>query len=501
MNPAPWLLASTNVDALRYDVARAAAAEWRRVPLPTRARRLGRVADALLEREGELVELIGRENGKRPVEALGHEIGASVANIRWMCGAGLAELRPRAVPIPLMPHRKAEQIREPWGVVLVISPWNFPLSIPLGHVVAGLLSGNAVVLKPSEITPEIGNAIESLLAPAGLPPALFSVVQGDGRVGAALVAAKPDKVFFTGSLATGRKVMQAAAEHPIPVCMELGGVDAMIVLDDADLDFASSAAVWGGFFNGGQVCASVERLLVQESVREAFIARVVAKANELEPATDLGRITADKQREVYDRHLADARERGLQIRCGGEYVGPRTLAPTVIDGAGIEEAAVYREETFGPIIAAAGFRSDADAAARHNALWSGLTVSIFSGNEGRARALAERLDAGLVSINDVAATLHAVPELPWGGVGSSGFGRSHGAEGMLEFSWSKVVDQPRGAHLDFKRPWWFPYDATQTEVLRQHTRLLGARTVAEGVRAAGKLGASVAKLLFKRPRT
>jgi succinate-semialdehyde dehydrogenase/glutarate-semialdehyde dehydrogenase len=182
-------------------------------------------------------------------------------------------------------------------------------------------------------------------------------------------------------------------------------------------------------------------------------------------------------------------------------VGPRTLAPTVIDGEGIEEAAVYREETFGPIIAATAFRSDADAAARHNALWGGLTVSIFSRNEARARALAERLDAGLVSINDVAATLHAVPELPWGGVGSSGFGRSHGAEGLLEFSWSKVIDRPRAAHLDFKRPWWFPYDATQTEVLRQHTRLLGARTVAEGVRAASKLGAGFVKLLFKRPRT
>jgi len=503
-SPAPpptWLMASADLDTLRLQNARAAQREWAQVSPQQRARQLSRVADALLAREDELVALIQRENGKQPVEALGHEVGASVANIRWLCRSGPDALAPHPVSIAEMPHRRATQAPQPWGLVLVISPWNFPLSIPLGQVIAGLLAGNAVILKPSEITPEIGSVIESLLAPAALPAGLFNVVLGDGQVGASLIAARPDKVFFTGSMATGRKVMRAAAAHPIPVCLELGGVDAMIVLDDADLDLASSAAVWGGFFNGGQVCASVERLLVAESVREAFVSRVVAKAQALEPATDLGRITAPKQREIYDRHLQDARDRGLQIRCGGEYVGPDTLTPTVIDGPGIEASAVYREETFGPIIAAAGFRSDNDAIARHNALWGGLTVSIFSADERRATAMAQRLDAGLVSVNDVAATLHALPQLPWGGVGSSGFGRSHGIEGLLEFTWPKIIETPRAGHLGFKRPWWFPYGADQTELMRQHGRLLGATNVRDGARAAAAMGKSFVKLMLGAPRT
>ncbi len=493
-------MAHDDVITLRYQVARRAQAQWAAVPAAQRARQLARAADWMLDHADEVIATIVHENGKRPVEALGHELSASVANIRWLCEHGPAALRPQDVPLPLMPHRRAELRREPWGVVLVIAPWNFPLSIPLGHVFAALLAGNAVILKPSEITPTIGALIDDILADCGLPANLVGLVQGDGKVGQRLIAGRPDKILFTGSLATGRKVMEAAAAVPIPVCMELGGVDAMIVLPDADLDLASSAAVWGSMFNGGQVCASVERLLVHESIREAFVGRVVDKARSLEPATDLGRITAPRQRDVYDRHLADARERGLTIRCGGDYCTPDTLAPTVVEGEGIEDAAVYREETFGPMLAVRSFRRDDDAVRMHEELDGGLTASVFSRNEARAAAVASRLSAGLVSINDVAATLHALPQLPWGGVGSSGFGRSHGIEGLVALTRSKVVDTPRAGGLGFKRPWWFPYDATQREVIAAHARLVGSGSLRKRARAAADLGRSTLRLLLRHPR-
>lgn len=492
-----WLISTEDVHTLRMRVAREAQRHWASVPLRQRARQLERATDYLVAHQAELVDLIGRENGKREVEAIGHEVAASIANVRWLCSRGRKALEPEAVGLPWMPHRRATVMREPWGVALIISPWNFPLSIPLAQAVAGLLAGNAVLLKPSEVTPEIGAAIEEILAPCRLPAGLFGVVQGDGTVGAELIARRPDKVFFTGSLATGRKVMAAAAQHPIPVCVELGGVDAMIVLEDADLDLSSSAAVWGGFFNGGQVCASVERLLVHDSIREAFLQRVVTKTRSLEPATDLGRITAARQHDVYSRHLADARERGLEFHCGGGYVDEQTLEPTVIEADA--DALVYKEETFGPVIAVRTFRQDAEAVAMHNELWGGLTASVFSGDEARAQSVAHQLRAGLVSVNDVAATLHAMPELPWGGVGSAGFGRSHGLDGLLEFTWSKVIDQPR-AGLDFKRPWWFPYDHAQTDVIREYSKLIGADSLAAGARAAARTGRAALRLLFRKPR-
>lgn len=496
---APWLLSGEDEFELRFRLARAAQPAWAALPLDERARRLARVADALLDRMDEIAALISEENGKRKVEAIGHEVGASVSNVRWLCERGVRALRTESVAMPWMPHRRAQTERRPWGLVLVVSPWNFPLSIPLGQVVAGLLAGNAVILKPSEVTPRVGALIEELLEPCNLPPNLFAVVQGDGAVGARLLELRPDKVFFTGSLATGRKVMEAAARFPIPVCMELGGVDAMIVLEDADLDYASSAAVWGGFFNGGQVCASVERVLVHESVRDNFLRRLVDKARALEPAVDLGRITADKQRAIYERHLDDARARGLDIHCGGDYVDASTLSPTVVDVERGREALVYREESFGPLVAVHGFRRDEEAVALHNELWGGLTASIFSRDEARARAVASSLDAGIVAINDVAATMHAVPELPWGGVGSSGFGRSHGVEGLMEFTWTRVLDTPRVGRR-FKRPWWFPYGGPQADMIAAYTRVVGERRVGRRLRAVADLGRSAVRLLGRHPR-
>jgi succinate-semialdehyde dehydrogenase/glutarate-semialdehyde dehydrogenase len=240
----PPLLSREPEISLRYRLARDAQVQWAGLSVRARARRLGEAADVLLERMEDLADLIVEENGKPRVEAYGHEIGPSAAHVRYMCALAPRLLVPRRFSPAVLPIRQVTVSPAPLGVVLIISPWNVPLAIPFGQALAALLAGNAVVLKPSEVTPRIGDAIGEVFAACGLPPNLFSVVQGDGRVGAELIAARPDKVLFTGSLATGRKVMAAAAVHPIPVSLELGGVDALVVCRDADVELKPCVKSW-----------------------------------------------------------------------------------------------------------------------------------------------------------------------------------------------------------------------------------------------------------------
>lgn len=476
--------------AFRITAARAAQAAWAAVPVAERARRLHAVGDALLARMDEIVATIRAENGKPEVEAIGHEVGGAVAAVRWACDHAARVLAPTPAPVPFLPHRAPVVERVPFGVALVIAPWNFPLSIPLGQVIAGLVAGNAVILKPSEASPRVGALVVDLFRAAALPPDLLQLVQGDGRVGAALIDARPDKVFFTGSLATGRKVMAACARFPIPVSLELGGTDALIVLDDADLELAASAALWGATLNGGQVCASVERILVDERVADAFVGLLRAKADALDPA-DVGPCAFPPQAKVWARHLDDARARGLDVWERHGF--------TLVTGAGVRDAEVYRDETFGPIVALTTFRGDDAAARLHDDCAFGLTASVFSSDLARAGALARRLRAGLVSINDVAATLHAFGELPWGGVAGSGFGRSHGEEGLREFTFARVIDAPR-VDAAVKRPWWYPYDPDQTDVVRDFVRVVGERSAARRLGAARRMAGAFAAMLRRSPR-
>ncbi|HJN75911.1 MAG TPA: aldehyde dehydrogenase family protein [Myxococcota bacterium] len=479
--------------------ARRAQARWAALPVEERARRLRPAIDSLLERREQIADIVCEENGKPRVEALLHEIGASVGKLDWLCREAPSILAPEARRLTWMPTRRAEVHRVPHGVVLVISPWNVPLGIPLGQVAAALLAGNAVVLKPSEVTPRCGAVVGELFAGCDLPSGLLQVVQGDGAVGASLIAQKPDKVLFTGSVATGRKVMKAAAEHPIPVGLELGGIDALIVCDDADLEYAASAAAWGATFNGGQVCASVERLLVQASVYEPFLALLQDKLERVDPATELGRITAQRQKRVYEHHLEDMKARGLDIRTGGEFIDELRLAPTLVAGEGVGESAVWREESFGPLVAARPFDTDDQAVQLHDATEFGLTASVFSRNPERARALAGRLRVGLVSINDVGASLYGHAELPWGGVGQSGFGRSQGKEGLLELTYAKVIeDGPAG--FEAKRPWWYPYDQDQLQLLSMFGQLIGSRSHLGRARLLARMGGRAARMVTRSPR-
>jgi succinate-semialdehyde dehydrogenase/glutarate-semialdehyde dehydrogenase len=487
--------------AERVAAARSLAHTWEHEPIAARVERLRPLFAELRNRRDEIADLICEENGKPRVEAVGHEITTCLANLDFLLRRAPEVLGPRKQGLKWMPNRQAMIIRRAHGVVLVISPWNVPLAIPLAAVLSSVLAGNAVILKPSEVTPRIGGLIGDLLRCCHLPPGLVQVIQGDGKVGAGLIAARPDKVFFTGSVATGRRVMAAAAQHPIPVSLELGGVDAMIVCEDADLELAASAAAWGATFNGGQVCASVERLLVQESVVEHFSQLLADKLERIDPVEELGRITMPRQREVYDRHIADARERGLELVLGGDYLDEHHMAPTLVQGEGILDSKVYREETFGPVVTLAPFASESDAIRLHNDSPYGLTASIFTRSRSRARGMAARLRTGLVSVNDIGATLHGHAEVPWGGVGESGFGRSHGEEGLLEATWAQVIDESRWNGFEPKRPWWYPYDHRQMALIEAFTDLVGAECTRSRLRALGRAGKAAVGMATRSPRS
>ena len=481
-------------------MARAAQARWAALSIDERVRRLQPAADAIRHDLDRLVEVVCEENGKPPVEVIAHELLPSVASVRWLQSAAPRVLGEAHRKLTWLPHRRCVVRRRPFGVVLVISPWNIPFLIPFSQVLAALAAGNAVVLKPSEVTPRCGEIVAEAFEACRLPDGLLTLVHGDGSVGASLVKARPDRVVFTGSVATGRKVMAACAKHPIPVGLELGGIDALIVLEDADLEFASSAVAWGGTFNHGQVCASVERLLVHKSVHDELIDRVADKMERIDPRGDLGRVTFAGQRDVIDGHLADAAKRGVGVHCGGDWISDGKLAPTLLAGPSVAGSKVWSEETFGPVVAALPFEDEDEAVRLHNDTRFGLTASVFSRDVGRAHRVAERLNAGNVSINEIAALHYGQPDLPWGGVGASGFGRSHGDEGLLEMTWAQVIDESRVGSVELKRPWWYPYGHAQLQAFHTLVDATAARSVGARVSALAVTARNVIRSLTRTSR-
>jgi acyl-CoA reductase-like NAD-dependent aldehyde dehydrogenase len=334
-------------------------------------------------------------------------------------------------------------------VVAVLAPWNYPFMLALQPMLSALVAGNTVVLKPSEVTGAIGVLIERLLQRLPALRPYVRVVHGDGRVGAALVAARPDFIYLTGSTPTGKKVMAAAAEHVIPVVAELGGKDPMLVLADADLDQAAEWGAWGAFFNTGQTCMAVERVYVAASVYDEFVDRSVAYARKLKTGYslnpdalhNLGPVTSPAQVTILKAHLADAAAKGARTLTGGNWHG-HFLEPTVL--ADVTHAMrVMREETFGPIMPIMKVRDEVEAIRLANDSPFGLSASIWSRDLEHAERVAQQLEVGSVIINDTISHF-GVPTLPFGGVKESGFGRAHGRDGVLQFTqaYSYAAGQP-----------------------------------------------------------
>lgn len=463
-----------------FRLARSAQSAWAQIPIKTRAKKLLDLREIVLSEADSIVDLIHHENGKPKVEALATEVLPILDMLTYFASTAPKVLAPRPIRMRLVVHRASEIEYWPVGVTAVIAPWNYPFLLPFAEILMALVAGNAVVFKPSELTPRVGLKIQELCQKAGFLPHLLNTVVGDGVLGAAMIQQKPNKIFFTGSVATGKKIMAAAAEHLIPVNLELGGKDAMIVLPDANLDYATSAALWGAFTNAGQACASTERILVHESIAAAFMEQLKAKALQLRPSIDQGRITMEKQKDTYVRQLDEARLHGITFVSGGEFSSDRShLAPTIVTGKEIERLAIYREETFGPVVAISTYRTTDEAIDKANDSPYGLLASVIGKSSGAAKKIAQRLEVGTVTINEVLYTA-GLAETPWGGVKDSGMGRTHAEVGLYEFVHMRHIHRPRLPFLVFKSPWWFPYTEPQYALFRSFIELYRKSWLAKG---------------------
>ena len=445
--------------------ARRAQADWASQPLRTRCALVRRLGQAIYARRQELADLVTRESGKPRVEAVFSDILVSLDTANYYAEHAPLLLQPERVPHhnPAVKAKAGWLHYEPYGVIADISPWNYPLAIPLGQIIPAVVAGNAVVLKPSELTPWCGAMVGELFARAGFPPDVVQVIQGGGELGAALVERGPDKVVFTGSVATGKRVAESCARRLTPCVLELGGKDAMIVLADADLEVASSAAVWGSFTNCGQACLSVERIYVEASIADRFSERCAAKTQLLklgpgsDPHTEVGPMIRARQVDRVDEQLREAVARGARILTGGRRrpdLGPCFFEPTVV--ADVDHSMrMMQEETFGPILALRSVEDAEEAVSMANDSAFGLAASIWTGDSRRGRRLATQIRAGAVMVNDVA-SYFGIAEAPHGGRGASGWGRTHSRLGLLELVQVKYVDVDRLPR--WPKSWWYGYN-------------------------------------------
>ena len=455
----------TNTIPTIFAKARAVQDSWARTPIRNRLALVQALQQIMLERRESLAEAVVRESGKPRVEALFSDVFVSLDTASYYASNARKLLRPEHVPHHSMAAKakSGTLFYEPFGVIAIISSWNYPLAIPLSQIIPAVASGNAVVCKTSEFTPQCGAMIELLFTDAGFPRDLVNIVQGNGEVGQAMIDAGPDKVFFTGSVGTGRRVAEACAAKLIPSVLELGGKDAMLVLVDADLEITSSAAVWGSYTNCGQVCLSVERVYVERSVSEKFTELCCEKTKKLrlgpgnDPASDVGPMIRPQYVRRMTELIEDAVDRGARVLCGGNPrpdLGSCFFEPTVIVDVD-SSMRLFQEETFGPILAIQTVGNEEEAVRLANDSPFALSASVWTSESSRGEALARRLRAGAVMVND-AISYFGIAEAPHGGCGASGWGRTHGRAGLMEMVRTKYVDVDRLSHAE--KPWWYRYN-------------------------------------------
>lgn len=443
---AEYPVASAREVAAVVDRARAAAHWWDVQGFRGRRQWLLEFKSAIANRAGELAAVVAAETGKPADDAL-LEVMLAVEHLDWAAKHAQKVLRRRTVPSGLVSANQSSSVGyRPFGVVGVIGPWNYPVYTPMGAIAYALAAGNAVVFKPSELTPGVGVWLaDTWQAMAPMQPVLQTIV-GRGETGTALCRAGVDKIAFTGSTATAKKVMAVCAETLTPMVAECGGKDAMLVDADADIEAAADFAAFGGLGNGGQTCAGVERVYVAAPVYQKFLDAIGERALALRPGGEstapYGPMTLGRQVEVVRGHVQAALADGARAVVGGlDSVRGRYVDPVVLADVP-EDSAAMTEETFGPTLAVNEVADLDEAIRRANGSRYGLGASVFTGDKSRGRAAAERLHAGVVTINSVLG-FAGVPALPFGGVGDSGFGRIHGADGLREFSTVKSMTVQR----------------------------------------------------------
>ncbi len=494
---------------------RIASESWRKTSFAERKRLVMKALEVLLAELDDIGLLISRESGKPVAEAFSMEIAPVLDLMQYFARKTERLLAPRKIGIGLyaLMGRSSKIIYKPLGVVGIIPAWNYPFSIPLGEATMALMAGNTVVIKPSELTPFIGLKIGEIFEKASFPADCVQIVTGDGSTGAALVEAAPDKIMFTGSVGTGKKIAAAAAKNLTSTVLELGGKDPMIVFADANLELAAGAAVWGAFCNAGQSCSSVERLYVHESVAEELTRKIVEKTKQIKvgkgdsPDVSMGAMSSERQVAIVEDHVAQFVTDGATIETGGHRnadilvresgsqkphadkdvrVPSLFYDPTVITGA-TNDMRAMQEETFGPTLPIATFKTEEEAIRLANDSEFGLTASVWTKDRAKGQRVAKQIEAGSVCINEVLYT-HGIGQTPWGGFKNSGRGRTHGVEGLME------LVQPQHIHTNklslLPDAWWMPYSANAVKTFRKMTTTF----------ASGSLLRTIALMpqLFKR---
>jgi acyl-CoA reductase-like NAD-dependent aldehyde dehydrogenase len=457
---------------------------WAARPMAERIDAVAKVKRRILERAAEIGELVHREVGKPVEEALLAEVLPNADLVDYWCDSieELCESRPVALDALSYPGKDGRIHQEPRGVVALVTPWNYPVAIPLRTLVPALLAGNAVLFKPSEHSPRAGALVASLFEGV-LPPAVLTLVQGGAEVGRALVEApEVALVVFTGSVATGRAIAHACAERLIPSSLELGGKDAAIVLADCKLERAAQGVVWAAFTNAGQNCAGVERVYVERKIADAFSDRVVAVTKSLVRGRDTAVLTTAAQRDKVRAHLEEAVAAGGELLVGGAPEDPGSLAfpPTVVrlDARKHAGCRLLREETFGPILPIVAVDDADDAVALANESDYALTTSVWTARVERGAALARALRSGVVTVNNHAFTA-ALPAAPWTGAGATGYGVTNSPHALHALTRPRFVLEDRNRAA--RELWWYPY----TPVLR--TIALAMAALRGGAGLVGRL--------------
>lgn len=433
---------------------------WKKFSLHERAEFLSRLRKQMIRDLDEIVEIMGNETGKTEMDCL-VEIFTVAEHLKYLSKKGPQLLVDEKRSTGIFLNKKAWVSFLPRGVVAIISPWNYPLLLTLGPIAAALMAGNCVVVKPSEITTATALKIKEIASRANIPEDVLQIVTGDGSTGAALVNSEnSDMVCFTGSTATGRKIGEICGKMLKPCILELGGNDPMIIFADANLKRAADAAIWGGFFNSGQTCISVERVFVAESIKEEFLKIITSSIEKLKQGlrfedVEIGSMTFPAQIAVIQKHLTDAVRKGAKILKGGKrdnrYPG-FFFKPTIVTNV-TSKMKIMQEETFGPVFTVSTFRDEKEAIQMANDTIYGLDSSIWTENIQRAKRVARKLESGNVCINDVLIN-YSISDIPLGGVKKSGLGMVHGPEGLRAFTnQQSVVVHNFGLRIE---PWWFP---------------------------------------------
>ncbi|MFQ5351738.1 MAG: succinic semialdehyde dehydrogenase [Candidatus Binatia bacterium] len=461
--------------AQQVALAREAQAVWGSLSFSQRAKMLRRFRDFVVDAKDEIADTVVSETGKPRAEVYGNELVYLCDGIGyWAKNAGRL-LADRQVAPHLLKNKKAYTTYKPRGVIGMITPWNFPLSLTIGEAVPALAAGNAVVIKPSEVTPLTALLGCRLAEESGLPPNLLSAVVGYGETGSDLVDFV-DMVSFTGSVATGRKIQVKCGEQLKPTTMELGGKDPMVVCADANVERAANGCVWGGIMNAGQVCISIERVYVVEKIYDDFVDRVVKKVGELRQGapyeeSDVGSMIFPPQLDKVERQVEAAKAAGARVLAGGKKIVGRAgywYEPTVLVDVN-HDMEIMSEETFGPVIAIQKVSDDAEAVKLANDSRYGLSASVWSRDKAGAMNIARRIEAGAVCVNDH--MIHMlIPEVPMGGIKESGLGRRHGEEGIRKYCDQQTIIVDRfGANKELV---WYPTPRGMSKVLRRTLNLL-----------------------------